>query len=281
MAFTKRIHFLSLLGVLALTAGPVWADQSEPCGDSLRLYDVRDLVALIPEKEPDEERDEELTAAERLIELLCMMNELEYDWLIEGVIAVRGADRAHIQLADHLGQVRSLYAERYEVQIVCLPTAAGEAPKLGDAVSMTAPLVYSRQVVRRREPTTIEAVTSHTYVGQLIGITGDNAVAYQPVRDVVDEGLILTVLIGAGEEGGRATPLHASGELTKVSIEKSHLDLPGRPDSPPAIDLPVVMRRSIQSSLTIEYGRLSAIAVVNGFGDAEAIVVAVSVRKLE
>lgn len=46
------------------------------------------------------------------------------------------------------------------------------------------------------------------------------------------------------------------------------------------IELPEVSIRSIRSDARIEYGKLIALVVVDGFNDGECIVVAASVRKL-
>lgn len=204
---------------------------------------------------------------------------IECEPLLRGIIAAQGTIARHDQLAEQLREVRLLFTERYEIELACFSVGASSAPELGAPIDGVEPELFSRQVIVRRQPTTFRAVTSHTYLADLIVVTGDSAIGYQPQTKTLDDGLTLVLLIGAGDEDARATPLEARGELTRVSFDRSAIELPGRPDTPPAVEMPSVDRRTIQTAVSIEYDKLVAIAVVPGFEKGEVVVIAARVRK--
>jgi hypothetical protein len=307
--------------VLALVAlAPTARAQSASQEEVLRIYDVRDLAAILPDDVDapsgrsrsggrgqsvfgarggaggaggggggaggggggggslfGDPRDP--VPAHRLVDRLCTAIGLEYEPLLRGIVSAQGTIARHDQLAEQLREVRRLFTERYEVELACFSVSASSAPELGAPINELEPDLFSRQVIVRRQPTTIRSVTSHTYLADLVVVTGDSAVGYQPQSRMLDDGLTLELLIGAGDEDERATPLEASGELTRVAFSRSPVELPGRPDSPPAVELPSVDRRTIQTAVSIEYDKLVTIAVLPGFESGTAVVVAARVRK--
>ena len=305
----------TMIGVLALVALASTAlAQPASQGEVLRIYDVRDLAAVLPGddggpagrwrgvgrarstaggggrgqagfgsagggRETSIFVDRGSDPAHRLVDRLCTVIGIECEPLLRGIIAAQGTIARHDQLAEQLREVRLLFTERYEIELACFSVGASSAPELGAPIDGVELELFSRQVIVRRQPTTFRAVTSHTYLADLIVVTGDSAIGYQPQTKTLDDGLTLQLLIGAGDENARATPLEARGELTRVSFDRSAIKLPGRPDTPPAVEMPSVDRRTIQTAVSIEYDKLVAIAVVPGFERGEAVVIAARVRK--
>ena len=261
--------------VLALLAACPFAvaqeQEEEPA--VLRIVDVRDLKATLLVGQGME--------TDNLLFHLGGANGINVEELAPGILSFWGTEAQQAGFAHQLRLVGALYAERYEVELACIALGDRQVPRLGAVVELEEPRFHTKQIVTRRQPTEVKAVTTHTYVAELRVITGDNAVGYEPRTRVVDEGLSLGLVIGAGEENARGTPLEARGELTWVSFSRMSTALPGRPDDPPSIVLPSVTRRTIQSAMRIEFGKLTAIAVVAGYEDSGPIVVAAAVRKLD
>lgn len=268
---------------------------------TLKLYDLRDLVATIPwsveldrpvdsrspprsiyEAPPTTRSSQE--AREDLIRdlVLNLVDRAELgncsDWF-PGIYAIEAEEAQHARLRGMLNQLRSLFEERYEVEIVQYAIEMADVPSIGDEVSHASFVRRQRLVTTRRTPTSVEMISRHTFVSEIVPVVANSAVAYAPETDHVDEGLRVSLLVGAGEEDEQTTSIHLFGNIREVVMGKLSGSLQDE-RSPMQIELPMVRSRSIQSNLRIPFGKLTVLAVTAGFNGTDSIVIAASVTKL-
>lgn len=312
-----RLTTLTLVVTWALAAGSPAAAQV-----SWKVYDLRDLTGLMtPKTDADATADSTLpyvavpapsvyepvprqssagelrsasalatggSVANDLISQLCDAMALTHTSLLTGVFAVEAEEGDHARLVQMLDDIRRLYVERYEVEIVVFMAPPGQAPSLGDPATPTDPMRRHSLVVARRTPTPLVLITRHSYVADLTAVVATGSVAHDPEIGSVEKGLRLSVLVGARKEEGNTTSLQIVGELRQVALGKM-AEASVTPDTPNTatvplsaqIELPAQSVRSIQSDLRVEYGRSTVVAVSDGFDRGECLVIAASVRKLE
>ena len=175
-----------------------------------------------------------------------------------------------------------MYDEQYAVELTVFNRPSSDAPRLGDAAEWSDPLARQQIVAKRRTPTRVQAVREHRYVAELDPTVAESSVGYLAVTGTVPEGLAVTVLVGAGPEDASRTSLKIVGELTDVEM--------GRRVGPDggtmgtggwAVDLPIVDRRTIDSSMPIQFARSTVVSVVPGFEDGAIIAVVARVEKIK
>lgn len=263
--------------VATLASGPAASGQV-----SWKLYDLRDLIGLIPP--PTTATSESFVdrgqSVHELMGRVCSALGVSHAPLLAGVYGVEADDIQHADVQGLLEQIRSLYAETYEVQLVWFTAEAHKTPAIGDQIAPVEPLHRHRLVVTRRTPSPVTLVTRHSYVYDLSAVVATSAVAYDPDTDSIDGGLQLSLLVGAGQEQGNRTSIRLLGELRRVTMGKMSSPMMTPEVTTPAIELPIVALRSILTNLNIEHGKMTVLTVLDGFEEGECIVIAGSVRKL-
>jgi len=286
---------------VVLAVGPRASAQ-----ETWKLYDLRDLIAVLPPTPPPEQpattsqlqpfqtRSQDaplrppgpptlsagIRSADELMERVCGALGVLHTPFLGGVYGIQAGEAEHAQVKQLLEQIRSLYAERYFVELVWFTAPGGDAPSTGDEVSPSDRHHQHRLVVARRTPTPLLVVTQHSYGSDLDAVVATSAATHDPRTASIDAGLRLSVLVGAGPEEADTTSIQLVGDLRAVTMGKTSGSF-GTPDTDAmAIELPTVSTRSIRSDLRIPHGKLTVLNVLDGFGEGECIVLAGSVRKL-
>lgn len=295
-----RPEFSRTLRLLAL-ATTLFAVPAASAESSWKVYDLRDLIGLIPPPRPTEAPrpgapggtsvfgkpleppapKKATHTVDRLMDRLCNALAVNCTPLLAGVYGVEADDAEHTQVLQMLKEIRTLHAERYGVEIVHFMVKADEAPAVGDPVTPAGPLHRSRFVVTRRTPTPLATVTVQPFVSDLQPVVAENAVAYDPLTERAADGLEVSILVGAGKDEENATSIQVIGDLRRVSMGKMSGPLVGGDPSGLQIELPAVSVRSIQSHIRVEYGKLTTLSVLDGFDAGQCFVLAASVQNLD
>ncbi len=212
---------------------------------------------------------------------LCDALGIHHTPLLTGVFAVEAGQDEHIQLLQMLEEVRTLYVERYAVEILLFRATAEQPTSVGDPVTPNGPLRRHRFVVARRTPTPVVLVTRHSYVSDISPVVATEAVGYAAETRSVEDGLRLSIIVGAGEEEGSRTSIQIVGNLRKVSMGKMSEAFVTPDLKTMQVELPTVSVRSIQSNIRVELGTLTVVGVLDGFEEGEQLVLAASVQKLD
>ncbi|MGB2987171.1 MAG: hypothetical protein WBE26_14975 [Phycisphaerae bacterium] len=279
---------------------------------SWKLYDLRDLIGLIPPTTPADEAPSPVTSMSRfmaveetaskpaketpdnvdkLMDKLCDALPVNCTRLFAGVYGIEAEETEHTQIQHLLEQIRALYAEHYEVQIIWFAAGCAQAPAVGDAITPTELMHRHDFVVARHTPTPLALVTRYSYVSDVAPIVGASSVGYGVVTKNAEDGLRVSILVGAGKEEAGATSIRVVGELRKVTKGRTFGPLTGKSfgsagsseteRSSMELELPTVSVRSVQSDVRIGYGKLTVLSVLDGFDAGECFVLAGSVRKLD
>jgi hypothetical protein len=262
---------------VALAAGPSASAQ-----ETWKLYDLRDLIAVLPPTTPPEEPCLAAGArsADELMERVCNALGVRHAPFLGGVYGVEAGDAEHTQVRQLLEQIRSLYSERYAVELVWFTAPAGETPSIGDQVAPAELHHRHRLVVARRTPTPLVVVTRHSYVSDLTAVVATSAATHDPRTAITDAGLQLSVLVGAGPEEADSTSIQLVGELRRVTMGRKSGPVGTLETGSMAIELPTVSTRSIRTDLRLTRGKVTVLNVLDGFKEDECIVLAGSVKKL-
>jgi len=264
--------------VLGLVTTVVCGSQTALAEPTLKFYDLRDLVATIP---VDSERTQEERIEDIVANLVHHMDlGLAYNMWLPGIYSVQAEEAQHTRFRQMLNQFRELFEERYEVEIVQYTIEMADVPSIGDEVSHASFVRRQRLVTTRRTPTPVEMISRHTFVSEIVPVVATDAVGYVVETDQVDEGLRVSLLVGAGEEDEHTTSIHLFGNVREVVMGKMSGSLEDDRSSL-QIELPVERSRSIQSNLRIPFGKLTVLAVTAGFDGTDSIVIAAMVRKLD
>ena len=263
--------------------------------ESWKLYDLRDLIDLLPAPSPPPRAAQTTPRAsflgtpttrapapqrdpvDELIRRICGDITVDHRLLFQGIYGVLAEEEAHMTLVSRLESVRELYTQRYDVEILWFPTPVTQSPTIGAEVNASEPLHRDRLVVTGRAPARLIRVSQLAYVSGIDPIVGTGAMGYASETDVAESGLNLSILVGAGRETGTGTSIRIRGELREVTMGKMSGPVATMEARSMEIELPTISIRSIQSNIGIEYGKLTALAVVDGFRSGECIVVAASI----
>jgi len=253
-----------------VVCGSAWAEPT------LKLYDLRDLVATVP---VDSERTQE-ERIKKIVENFHYHMGLTFVMWLPGIYSVEAEEAQHAKFHQMLYQFRTLFEDRYEVEIVQYTIEMADVPSIGDEVSPASFVRRQRLVTTRRTPTPVEIISRHTFVSEIVPVVATDAVGYVVETDQVDEGLRVSLLVGAGEENEQTTSIHLFGSVREVVMGKMSGSLEDE-RSPLQVELPMERSRSIQSNLRIPFGKLTVLAVTAGFDGTDSIVIAAMVRKLD
>jgi hypothetical protein len=308
-------RLMSLIGFVGmLAASPAWGEES------WKLYDVRDLISLLPpvpaqegdlpqflggrpldlfgrfhparhsasdgdgagsaagigQQESKKPRFENQIDA--LIDRVCGMLQIECALLFTGVYGIRAEQAEHAHVQHLLESIRNLYKERYAVELVLYRVPANEAPVIGDAANWVASRLRHQFVAPRRTPTSVQLITQQDFLRALEPVVATGAIGYASRIDRLNDGLRLSVLIGAGENHEDKISIQVSGDLRWINWEQRRDEFQ-TPSGPISIELPTERIRSINASLGIPLDKPTVLSVIAGFHDEECYVLAGSVRK--
>ncbi len=266
---------------------------------SWKLYDIRDLMAVIPSPRVDMEESQRVVfqsimhpatpkpesvretpgQVDQLMDRLCDALALDCTQFLVGVYGVEAEEVEHTQIVQLLEEVRALYAKRYEVELFWYPVASDQAPSAGQEAKPTDPLHRHCIVVSRGTPTQLTQVSQYRYVAGLQPVVATSSAAYDVETRTAEEGLRATILVGIGEEDLNVTALQITGDLRRVRMDRTSAPIVHE-GSTLQVDLPVVTVRSVQCSRRIGIGALTVLTVVDGFEEGQCLVIAVRVRRV-
>lgn len=281
--FSRFICNATLMAALmACRAAPAQTHGGEadaPAGvDLLRVYDLRDLRAIIPA--PESEDDGLTSATERLIGELTNAMGSSSIAIADDVYAVSASAEKHAQLAALLTSVRDLYKERYELTLLTYFVLTHSTVQIGDVAKPDSISARRSFVATRRTPFRAGTETRHTYVSGVMPIVAEQAVGYQPMVRTTESGLRLNGLVGAGPEDSKGTSLMLSGEWSMVSPGRT-FSVESTGGSPAyRLEFPQVETQLFRSDVQIEFGKLTVVAILGSPREGESMILAASVRKL-
>lgn len=286
------------LGLILILGSPALAqdnDATEVAEESAwKVYDLRDLAAVLPPPEVNEQPAAEGTdekperrepppdrmeSVERLMETLCddvlgIMIPIE---LSDGIFALEAEPATHEQLTDLLDTVRELYSERFAVTLRLYRTPADSAPRLGDEPPDAPPWFEVQLTAQRRSPTPIVHLEQRAYLANLMPTVAEGAVGYMPQIEVAEAGVELMVLVGAGPQDDNGTTVLVDGQIRDAAVNGQ---------SPPfgsegnRVDLPSTEVVSVHSSLPVAFDRPTVIYVSADPDEGLALVIAVAVGRI-
>lgn len=289
----RTIPLIALMTTLAATQTAHSQADSTPW----KLYDIRDLMAVIPSPRVDTETSrrvefqsimqpvtpepesvrETQSQVDQLMDRLCDALGLRCKQFLAGVYGIEAEEDEHTQIVQLLEEVRALYATRYEVEVFWYPVASDQAPSAGEEAKPTDPLHRHRLVVSKGTPTPLTQVSLYRYVDSLQPVVATSSAAYDVKTRTATDGLQATILVGIGEEDLNVTSLQITGDLRRVSMDKTSAPIVHE-GSTLRVDLPVVTIRSVQCSRRVGIGALTVLTVVDGFEEGECLVIAARVR---
>jgi|GEM_PF-3403759 len=264
---------------------------------SWRVYDVRDLIAVLPasdgpvkptpptgtifssdEPAPPPQLPQP-DSLQKTVKELADRLAMDFMPMFPGVFGIEAEEAEHAQLREMLSQLRQLYQERYAVDISMYEVESASASNIGDEVP--AGWGGSRQslVVTRRSPTEVNVLTRHAFVVEVQPVVASGAVGYSPDVKHVEEGLRIRVVVGADKENAEGTTVAIAGRVRRIALERRS-DPVDASETGLRVDLPTERERSVQSQLRIPFGSARVLTVVPGFDGEHAIAIAAAVRKL-
>jgi hypothetical protein len=263
-------------GIVALCAAgsPVSAQAS------WQIYDLRDLIPMLP-RDPmaedfDLERGENVDA---LLGSLCTAMAVECTPLVPGIFAIEAEADEHARVATMLEAVRALYREQFVVELIVYRTPADRAPAIGSPPAIPESSNRMHFVVPRRTPVPVMVTSQRAYVSDVSAVVATSAVAYEPQTASVDEGLDLSLVVGAGPDSDTRTSVDLLGSVRRATWAEPTGELAIPEVGPVRIELPILSVRSVRSHVELEFGKPAVVAVATGFGDNECIVMAMTVKK--
>src|SRR5688572_2533232 len=96
-------------------------------GQDLRVYDLRDLAAMLPTQQDG------APAADTLVGTLASSLGAQHRRLLDGVYAVAAPADTHQVLVQNLDRIRQLHGETYQIAIAAYAVDAAGVPQLGAA----------------------------------------------------------------------------------------------------------------------------------------------------
>ncbi len=283
---TVAVSVMGAGAPVAAAAQPALGQPVSGAGEvEMRVYDLRDLAASLPASAGG---GLGASAIDVLVPTLAQATGASARPVLAGVYAVAGSPEAHAALESMLRAVRELYSETYQVEIRAVSVAADRAPAVGAAAEagalgeMEAVARGSASVVRRAA-TTVASERRMTYIADWSPVVGNNAVGYDPQTSEVEEGMHVTVVVGAGAgergqgaEGTAGEVVQVRGTITRVEMEYESAPLVGMEGGNLRVGLPRVEERAVESVLRAPLGTPTVVAVVDGFDEGESVIVLVA-----
>ncbi len=299
-----RMEFLVLLAAMMLWIAPT-ARAQQHAGKAVdknshdqaqliwRVYDIRDLNAVMPPLPPEPSNEgnkgqapqsflqqQHPLVADELFERLSQNLDVAYCPVSDGIYMVETQQSKHDQLMSLVEQFRALYTDRYAIRLVCSLVKPSEAPQIGQEWSAGETFVYCNQVAIRRVQMPIRVTRDRRYVADLSPVAAQNATAYMVGFNTITDGINFTLTIGAGKESQKSTPVRLTGEITECCMD-GVTGPDGTGDGGHwCVQQPEIARRLVYSDLQVAFGQPTVLAVIPGFDDEHVIVVAVSVDRL-
>lgn len=298
---TSFFRFSILACGLAAGLGAPPASASQPpdgaeTEESLRVYDVRDLMLMEPSgsvvmlspqvmTSGDEElfleispRVERLTEKDILLEIAGASG-LAASRLRDGIYVVTGSSQSHEQLQNALDSYRGVSAKRYIVSVEAIqmasPASSAPAPIPGSRAPTVEGVVILRtmHVVKAQTETPLQATTTEQYVSGWVPVVGTQAVGYQAQLGKAEEGFSGTLIVGSQDEPSSPVTIQLSGLLMDSSITNVPITISGD-----QLPLGTVTRsdRTVRSAVKAPPGVPVVLAVVNGFAPETTIILTAS-----
>lgn len=264
-----------------------WTAALAPClpasAETLwKLYDLRDLISSLPPaaQENGAAAEEPGKNVAELMDRICGALNVPCTRLVDGVYGIEAEENSHAHLQSMLEGLRDLHRERYAVELVLFKSSADEAPGIGDETKPINCMHRQRTVIARRTPTRVAIVSEKTYQSGITPVVATGVVGYAPEATRVDDGLAVTLVVGADAETADGTSIKVSGDLRQVTWPDEAAAPKTTDASAMPLQHPLVSVRSVQSHLQIKYGKLIVLGVAAGFEEGKCFVLAASVRKL-
>lgn len=276
---------------------PVTQNEQE---DELKVYDLRDLVALLP-KPPapaapsvpiltdvpivgnlfrNEGQAEPAPKPADQINLIAAAAGLSLQPMGENIYLGVGSTDRHHAFEQVLPQLRKIESESFDVELTVAKTDAATSPPLGSAFDASGPVVRIHRTVNARETVALSAVRSESYVAGWVPVVANDAVGYQSQNGVVRSGLESTLVL---RTNGPSADIELDGSLTRSTISYTSPELSTGKQDPPAklsIGLPRVDERLLGARTRVPFGRSVVLAVVSGFEEGSNLVVSIKVSKI-
>lgn len=280
---------------------PDGGPEHPPGPREMRMLDLRDMAGDLPRFPPPRRMDRQAEgprspfaqapAAEslppgtdRVIDLvraLAAPLDLTAWEVAPGIVMVAGSTEDQARLKSHLDQMDGLFRARHDVELIAASFPAAQSPGLGAEMSTGGRiLARCRQRIAAGVPTTVNATDQMTYIAEWVPIVADNAVAYQPTKGQVSNGLECEVTLRSRPDprtGDQTLQVAVTGEISSATIAEKTWDV-AMPNAKTTltVGLPRVAVRSIESTGPAT-AAATVIALVPGFDPAEVIAIAVRV----
>lgn len=294
----KTTVMVCALGFAMLT-GPAAGQDAESDERVWKLYDVRDLIGLLPPvavapppSAPSAPGDpfavmrafpsppSDAAAVEELVARLCGSFAAPHERLVDGVYGIETDEATHATLLRMLTEVRDLHAERYVVELTVFSHSEGERPVIGKAITPPASAAVHAAVVTRRTPTPIQQIVRHRFISDMSPVVANGVVAYDPETELAIDGLQVTITVGAAPDAEAHTAIRLVGEIAEISLGRLPERRDSGMDSSPAIELPTETMRTLRSDVRVPHSAWTTLAVAPGFREGLTIVVAARVEPI-
>jgi hypothetical protein len=311
MKARMMMSVVAAAGVFAVAAGAAMAQSVS------RMYDLRDLAAVLPGEEqppatkvpilsdlpllgamfrseapavdPVVEDPTRNSPTDRLVQKLTSLLSMASEELVENVYFVDGEEAAQARFAEAIQRVQQMYEDRVVIEVTCAAYDASTGVVVGQrAPAPSEGAVVSKVVAPRRGTARVQATRAVSYVARWTPIVGDSSVGLEPGVASVTDGVVLDVRV-SGDEGSPRVSVR--GVISKADIEltssPSEQAMRGREANASAagavltIGLPRVERRVVESDVQAPRGETTVVAVVPGFEEGKQVVVSVAVRPLK
>lgn len=240
---------------------PVW---------SQRLFDVRDLGASM-------EQSRFMSIIERIAEAL----DVEMRMLDDGLLIVSGDTTTLNTFNDMVASLKALFEETYTIELRAAVVAIVEAPEPGSRFEGGEPLYLTRQTVTRRVMSTVASTRSQDYVSDVTPVVGDQSVGFDPTISQATSGIEAKLIVGADEEVDERTLVTIRGNLEHTTVERFSPEMSDISTLPqmPGLELLTRQERTFTATRRIPFGEQTAVAILDGLDDGEAIVITMRVVK--
>lgn len=262
----------------ALIAGPAIAQSGEDAPRTWKLYDVRDLIGLLPAAaDVNGNAPSDAGAVDAVLTRLCDAFGAPHERLLDGVYGVEANPATHDLLMRLLSDVRALHAERFAVDIAWFYMSDGERPAIGQAVGLPANAWQHSVVVTRRTPTELEQLERHNYIKGMNVVVAESVVGYEPEIDTVVDGLRAVLTLGTSADSETSTTLRLIGEARRAKLDRKPARLESGMIDSPAVELPAQAVRTLRADVRVPFGEWTVVSAAPGFMEGMTIVIAARV----
>ena len=272
-----------------------------------RLYDLRDLIGILPAQalpepapwwkrlprnvkatfgltgEPSTQWLRHTRVEPLESTYFSVVDRLEVEFGIDrsfevlpGVYMLLGTPQAHERFSQWLEAVRKLVQPRCRVRLSIYRVDTAEVPRVGSPPPAASPMYVSERVVPLRSVTQWQQHEEHAFMCRVETGVAESAAGYEPEVRTVEEGVELTLIIGAGPPQKERVAVHVAGTLQVLDDSRQSAPIDGRNLR---IDLPSVHLTTVESQTSVPWGQPTVIAVATPVRDGPAMLIAVRVDR--